>query len=258
MTACSLGMKTIVNNLAVEYEDHGNGPVLLLLHGWQDNLHTFDKLFPILLKSWRVIALDLPGFGKSESPKTAWNLSVYVAFVKEFLKKIDVSPNVIIGHSFGGRIAIKGLSTKILAAHKVVLIASAGIAKTNTARSLLFTYAAKIGKVVTYIPPFFFYRNTLRKRLYDRSGSDYMNAGALKETFLNVVREDLSHDAESITIPVLLLWGSNDTQTPLSDGQKFARMIHGAKLQVFEGAGHFVHREKPKEVAQAIRSFAEQ
>lgn len=250
-------MKIIVNNLAVEYEDHGKGPVMLFLHGWQDNLHTFDALVSMLSESWRTIALDLPGFGKSEFPKSAWGLSEYVEFLKAFLEKVKVSPDVLVGHSFGGRIFIKGLGTKTFSGNKVVLIASAGISKTGTARSVLFRIAAKVGKIITSVPPLSLMRATLRKKLYDQAGSDYMNAGALKETFLKVVREDLSHEAHSIEIPALLVWGSEDAETPLSDGETFARLIKGATLQVLQGAGHFVHQERSQEVAQSVKNFLE-
>ena len=250
-------MRIIVQNLAIEYEDRGTGPVMLFLHGWKDDLHTFDALAPTFVGSWRIILLDLPGFGKSELLPNAWGLTEYVLFVQVFLEKLKVSPAVIVGHSFGGRILIKGLAMNVFEVQKAVLVASAGVAKLKTTRSLFFGAVAKFGKLVTVIPPFYFWRNTLRKKLYSLIGSDYFQAGALKETFLKVVREDLSLDAKKIAIPVLLVWGSLDTETPLSDAQKFARLIQGATLQVYEGTGHFVHREKATEVAQRIKHFVE-
>ncbi|TSC62932.1 MAG: alpha/beta hydrolase fold protein [Parcubacteria group bacterium Gr01-1014_48] len=248
-------MKSIVNNLAVEYEDHGSGSVMLFLHGWKDTLHTFDGLSEVFSRTHRVIALDLPGFGKSELPKSSWGLDEYVEIVWAFSEKLGISVDVIVGHSFGGRIAIKGLSQGQLRAHKVVLIASAGIAQTHTARSLFFSLVAKIGKWSTFIPPLCFWRKTLRKKLYALTGSDYMHAGRLKETFLRVVREDLSEQARKISIPALLLWGAEDTETPVADGKKFAELIHNSNLKIFSDAGHFVHQEKTTEVIAAIKEF---
>lgn len=248
-------MKIIVNNVAIEYEDHGKGPVMLFLHGWQDTLHTFDPLFPAFVDEFRVIVLDLPGFGKSELPRGVWGLDEYVQFVHDFVQKIGVSVDVIVGHSFGGRIAIKGLSSGELSAKKVVLIGSAGIAKTYTMRSTLFAVFAKIGKIITLIPPLSFWRKNLRKKIYAWSGSDYFRSGPLKETFLRVIREDLSEQARGIGIPTLLIWGAGDTETPVSDGEKFASLIKGSKLKLYSGAGHFVHREKTDEVVAAIKEF---
>ncbi|HUD11637.1 MAG TPA: alpha/beta hydrolase, partial [Candidatus Saccharimonadia bacterium] len=191
-------MKVIVNDLAIEYLDQGSGPVMLMLHGWKDSLQTFNPLMPELLKMWRVVRVDLPGFGASEVPKSAWTLLDYVQFVHAFCTKLDIKPEVLVGHSLGGRIVIRGVSSGELRPKKVILIASAGLAKTKTARNRSFSALAKVGKVVTLIPPFVFWRRKLREKLYQSAGSDYLGAGEMKETFLNIIQEDLSMDAKLI------------------------------------------------------------
>ena len=248
-------MKIIVQNLATEYLDEGVGQVLLFLHGWQDNFHTFDSLASLLSPTRRVIRLDLPGFGKSEVPKESWNLDNYVQFVKEFIEKLDIKVYALVGHSFGGRIAIKGEATKNLQAQKIILIGSAGIAKNRTFRNSLLKILAKIGGLITYIPPLIFWRKALRKRMYGFIGSDYLNTGKLKETFLKIISEDLSASARKITTPTLLIWGESDTETPLSDGKQLAGLIADSKLKVISGAGHFVHKEKSQEVAKLVQEF---
>lgn len=242
--------------MAIEYRDEGSGPVVLLLHGWRDSLHTFDLLALLLSPSHRALRLNLPGFGESEAPRTAWHIDDYAGFVAEFIKKLDINVDVLIGHSLGGRIALKGIASKTLDAQKVVLIASAGIAQRNTFRILFFRALAKIGRLVTAIPPFTFFREALRRRLYRGLGSDYLSAGPLKETFLNIINEDLSAHAKAITKPVLLIWGSEDAETPLRDGQRLATLIPGAAFEIIPGAGHFVHQEKPGEVVGLIHKFA--
>ena len=97
-------MKIIVQNLATEYLDEGNGKVVLFLHGWQDNLHTFDSLASLLSPTWRIVRLDLPGFGKSEVPKETGELDNYVQFVKDFINKLDIHVYALVGHSFGGQL----------------------------------------------------------------------------------------------------------------------------------------------------------
>lgn len=248
-------MKVIVKNLALEYDDRGSGPVMLLLHGWQDDLHTFDPIVPLLAPSWRIVRLDLPGFGKSEAPGRAWELDQYVSAVAEFIDKLDLHVEVLVGHSFGGRITIKGLGTGSLHAKKAVLIASAGVAKRNSPRRRFFMLIAKAGKMFTLIPPLRFVREELRKMLYKSTGSDYLKAGPLKDTFLKVVEEDLTSTARTVSVPTLLIWGDADTETPLSEGKLLSNLIRVSSLEVFGGAGHFVHLEKPGEVAQAITHF---
>ena len=251
-------MKAIVENLAVEYRDEGNpnGPVMLFLHGWRNDLHSFDALVPELAASYRIIRLDLPGFGGTETPRMAWELNDYVRFVADFIRKLGISIDVMVGHSLGGRIMIKGLGSKVFSPKKAVLIASAGIAKRKTWRNRILKVIAKIGKAVTVAPPFSLWRNLLRRKLYAYAGSDYDSAEALKETFVKLISEDLRASAKEITVPVLLLWGGHDTETLLSEGVCLSRLIPRTTLQVFPEAGHHVHQEKSREVARAIKEFA--
>ncbi len=248
-------MKIIVRNLAIEYQDEGAGPVMLFLHGWQDDLHTFDLLVPFLSPARRIIRLDLPGFGQSEKPKESWDLDKYARFVSDFAKKLDISIDMLAGHSFGGRIAIKSEVAGYLHPRKIILMASAGVAKRRTSRNAIFQFFAKIGKIATSVPPLIFWREKLHRRMYRLIGSDYASAGALKETFLKIISEDLSESARKITVPTLLIWGARDTETPLSEGEYLSRLIRDSRLRVIGDAGHFVHRERPKDVARLIREF---
>ena len=248
-------MQVIVQNLATEYQDGGSGTIVLFLHGWQDSLHTFDTLVPLLSSSCRIIRLDLPGFGKTETPKESWGLWGYVRFVGEFIKKLNIEVDTIVGHSFGGRVILKGESAGVFKADKIVLIGSAGIAKRNTARNFVLNIIAKIGKALTSMPPLSLWKRQIRRRFYKRIGSDYASAGALQETFLKTISEDLRENAKKITTPALLIWGANDTETPLSVGKRLSELIPNSKLHALEEAGHFVHQEKPREVANLITKF---
>ncbi len=248
-------MKIIVQNLATEYQDNGAGKIILFLHGWRDDLRTFDSLVPVLSSTYRCVRLDLPGFGQTELPREAWDVGRYVQFVKSFIQKLNIEVDILVGHSFGGRIAIKGTATKSLQPHKIILIGSAGIAKSRTVHNSILKVAAKIGGLITYVPPLLFWRRELRKKMYGYIGSDYGNAGALRETFLKIISEDLSENAKQITVPTLLIWGADDTETPLSDGEQLSRLIPGSRLKVVHGAGHFVHRERSEEVIKLVQEF---
>lgn len=248
-------MKIIVNNLAIEYEDQGKGKVILFLHGWGDTLHTIDALIPELIKDYRVVRLDLPYFGKSESPKNDWNLDNYLELVEAFIEKLDLKVYAIAGHSFGGRISIKGTALGKFNEEKMILIGSAGLAQRKTFRNSALKLLTKIGGFVTYIPPLFFWREKIRKRIYEILGSDYYNAGPMKETFINVINEELSASVKKITIPTLLIWGEEDTETPLSEGKEINRLIKNSKLEVISAAGHMVHQQKADQVAKLINEF---
>ncbi len=247
----------IVDGLNVRYAERGSGPVVLLLHGWGTNLMTFDTCVAVWNgQEKHFIMLDMPGFGGSEIPPVAWDVSAYAVFVENFLVKLGVRKlQAVIGHSFGGRVAIKGIAKGNFKPERLVLIASAGAAS-QSSRAIPFLIAAKAGKVLTGIPPFSFFREQLRKKLYTASGSsDYLRAGPMKETFLNVIRENLTEDARTIDIPALLIWGEDDTETPLKEARILHDAIKTSTLDIFPHAGHFVHQEKSKEVAQKIADF---
>lgn len=248
-------MKTIVNNLAVEYTDEGRGPILLLLHGWKQDLHTFDALAGAFLPVHRVIRVDFPGFGGTEPPKEPWGVNEYGRFVQALCQKLGLAPDVLIGHSFGGRIALKSVAKRYLAPKKLILIGSAGFSNYKSLRNRLFQLAAKAGKAALLVFPASF-REKSRRRLYRSAGStDYLDAGVLKETFVKVTREDLGPHAANVEVPTLLIWGGADAETPLSYGIRLRDLIRSSRLEVIEGAGHFVYIEKPKEVAALIKAF---
>lgn len=249
-------MKIIVQDIATEYRDEGDGPVVLFLHGWQDDLRTFDALAALLAPDYRLIRLDLPGFGASEMPKTAWGIAEYAGFATDFMEKLAIYPDVLVGHSFGGRIIMKGMAEKRLAARRIVLIASAGVAPQKRYYRMIMAIAAKAAKIVAHIPPLHLWKEKLRRKAYRALGSDYADAGRLSQTFVKVVSEDLSGSARDVTVPTLLIWGSRDAITPLSEGEYLASLIPGSVLKVVDGAGHFVHRERAEEIAGLIRKFA--
>jgi pimeloyl-ACP methyl ester carboxylesterase len=229
-------MRCIVDGLAVEYKDIGTGKTVVMLHGWKDDLHTFDNIATSLSSSCRIVRIDMPGFGGSEAPLSDWVLDDYVGFVKDFLEKLNIRPDILVGHSFGGRITIKGIAKKILSAKKIVLISSAGVARRKTFKNSALAILAKIGRIATAIPPVSFWKQEIRRKLYEAIGSDYFCAGALRGTFL-------------------IIWGSADYTTPIEDGRRLNQLISGSRLQVIEGAGHFVHKERPNEVSAIMREF---
>jgi len=248
-------MKTILDGLAVEYEDSGQGPAILFLHGWKTDLHTFDSLALLIAQGRRVLKLDLPGFGGTETPSTPWNVGDYASFVANFLKKVGAIDYSIIGHSFGCRIAIKGVATGKLSPRRLVLIGAAGIAHSRSARNRLFTIVTKIGKTALSVIPAPGLKAVLRKRVYEKARSDYLTAGALRETYVKIVGEDLSKAATLIDVPTLLIYGSEDDQTPIREAKAYERLIKGSRLMSLEGRGHFVHQEEPEKVAQLINDF---
>jgi len=247
-------MQLIVNSLLTHYERSGSGKVVLLLHGWGDNLNGLRPAQLELSRQYDVINLDLPGFGQTESPKAAWGLDEYAQFVSAFLAKLDTSPHAILAHSNGGAIAVRGLGKNYLTSDKLVLIASAGIRSEYQGKKKALRLLAKTGKLLT-LPLPKQSREKLRRRAYKTIGSDLFVAEHLQASFKRVVTDDVQADAANIHLPTLLLYGDADEQTPLRFGEKLHELMDHSKLSVIPGGDHFMLQKHPDEVMQQVKQF---
>lgn len=250
-------MKVIVDNQLVEYKDEGSGQVVLLLHGWETNLGTFNDLAGHLVKRFRVIRFDFPGFGQSPKPASDWSISDYAKLTAGLLQKLKISEvYAIIAHSFGGRVAIKGSSLGCLQSKKLVFIGVAGVKPHQSLKKISFKIVAKTGKLVTFLPVIKKLQPKLRKRLYVSAGStDYLMAGEMKKIFLNTINEDLLPEVSKITQPTLMIWGQNDTETPLNDAKLILNSLSNGRLVVVPDVGHFVYIDAYDKVIKELDGF---
>ncbi len=248
-------MQIIVDGLLVRYEISGKGKLVLLLHGWGDDSHTFAKLRSVLDGEYQTLVLDLPGFGGSQAPTSVWDLDDYAVILQKILEKLDLTElYAVIGHSNGGAIAIRAVVLNVLAPQRLILLASAGIRDRLTTHRLLFKSAAKIGKVTTAWMPEN-QKKSLRKKLYGAAGSDMLLVPTLEGTFKKIVNHDVQSDAAKITIPTLLIFAQNDTAVPLVNGKKLNQLIHGSRLEILSDSGHFVHLDQPEKVESLVVEF---
>ncbi len=248
-------MQVVIDSLLTNYQRQGKGKLVLLIHGWADSLNTFSGLQTELAKSYEVISVDLPGFGASQIPPFAWRLDDYARFLHSFINKVaDGDVFAIVGHSNGGALALRAIATGELKPKKLVLLDSAGIRPKKTLKLTALKVVAKTGKAATvWLPEA--KRQNLRKKLYGVAGSDMLAAPHMQETFKATVRQDIGEDASKLQLPTLLIYGSDDKATPVSYGQKLARLIQGSKLDILTGAGHFVHHDQLAAVQTKIEEF---
>ncbi len=245
----------VVNGLVTTYYQEGQGPPLLLIHGWADQAKTFSVLAGKLSSHYQIIAPDMPGFGETALPAKAWGLEDYGQFLKGFLEKLEVEkPHAIIAHSNGGSVAIRALANSRIIADKLVLLASAGIRDRQKARRLGFKIIAKTGKAATLILPAEA-KQRLRKKLYGAAGSDMLVAPHIEETFKKTVRQDVQNDARALHLPTLLIYGGKDQATPPAYGEVYKKLIENSRLEVIEGSDHFVHHKYAEKVAGLISEF---
>lgn len=249
-------MQVIVDGLLTNYSEIGKGKrVILCLHGWADTGVTFEGLGKDLIKhgDFRLIMIDLPGFGGTQNPPAAWGLDDYVGFIESFLKKIKTDPHAIIAHSNGGAIAVTGLASNHFKAEKLVLLASAGIRNPSLKKLLLKAFAKPAGLALKAFPKTV--RLRVRKKLYGTIGSDYLVVMHMQDTFKRVVSTDVSEAASTLELPVCLIYGERDDATPPELGRKLAGVISGAEFYEIPLAGHFVHHEQVYKVSNIIKDF---
>jgi pimeloyl-ACP methyl ester carboxylesterase len=243
-----------IAGLRARYLVRGSGPPVLVLHGWGASIEAVLPVITGLENAATVYTLDLPGFGESALPPEPWGVEDYQAFVAAFMDALDVERAALVGHSNGGRIAIRMASTEPQRVSKLVLVDSAGIRPKRTLRWYRRVAIAKLGKHAAR----FLGRpgERLRDLLVARAGStDYLQAGAMRRTLVRLVNSDLREHLPRIEAPTLLIWGSEDADTSLSAAREMESLIPDAGLVVFEGAGHFSYLDQPARFAAVVRHF---
>lgn len=233
----------------------GEGSPLILMHGWGCNHSTVRSIAATAAQTHTVYNIDFPGFGNSEEPPEVWGVENYTRLVEELIRKEKLINPVLIGHSFGGRVAILLASRN--AVDKVVLVDAAGIKPKRSLKYYLKVYSFKAGKK--------FWQLMLGKEKAQekidrirakRGSSDYADASPMMRAILSkVVNEDLTDKLYLIKCPTLLIWGENDTATPLSDAKLMNKLIPDAGLVSFPRSGHYSFLDNPGQFRAVLSSF---
>jgi len=244
----------IVNNLLVNYyylEPKNPKKTLLFLHGWgTDSTSWFGLIDKLKNEQYQLYFLDLPGFGRSQVPSNTFNLDDYVKIVDQFIHKLGLNNANLIGHSFGGRIAIKLTAGGAKFIDKIILVDAAGINSPNSIKKIALLLAKMIKPFFT--PDFM---QPLRKKLYFLIGSEYLDHFELSKIFSRVVSENLTPLLPRIKNQTLIVWGSRDTTTPIYYAELMKKLIKRSKLVIFEGAGHFPFIDDPGRFATEFIKF---
>jgi pimeloyl-ACP methyl ester carboxylesterase len=242
-----------VGGVRIRYRTVGSGKPLLLLHGWGTSLDTFSGMTDDLAKQFSVTAFDFPGHGGSGMPPAAWAVDDFVELTLGVMAALGVSRTSVLGHSFGGRVAIKLAAAHPEVVDRLVLVDSAGVPPPQTLTRRVKRLASRFANASGRLgrPG-----QAVRRAIVERIAStDYLNAGPLRGTFLAVIREDLRPVLPGIKAPTLLIWGESDGDTTLADARAMEKLIPGSRLLVLKNAGHFSYLDQYGRFRLAIIPF---
>ncbi|NLY84958.1 MAG: alpha/beta hydrolase [Tissierellia bacterium] len=248
-----------IEGLNINYIVEGSGKDVLILHGWGANINTILPIVNILKDKFRVHALDLPGFGQSSQPKEPIDSFQYAEVVKKYMENMGINKVTLIGHSFGGKLSIILGSKFPELIEKIVLINSAGLRPKRGPKYYIKVYSFKTLRFL-YKKLFFWLKDEEGlEKFYKKFGStDYREAsGVMRKILVTVVNENLFPLLSKIKAPTLLIWGDEDTATPLYMAKIMEKEIEDSGLVVFEGAGHYSYLDDYQRFAIIIRNFLE-
>lgn len=254
-------MKMIVDGLDVHYEQRGQGPLVLMLHGWGSNLNLFSSIAEAISSKYEVISLDFPGFGQSPEPGQPWGMDQFVDFTAKFIAGFGAEQVIVLGHSHGGRVGIRlatdpGLPFTV---SKLILVDSAGIIPKRGLAYHFRVRTYKAGKaLLNWAPLAKLFPDALASFQQRMGSSDYAAASpTMRASLVKVVNTDLQPILGQISAETLLIWGELDTETPLADGQLMEQAIPGSGLVVLPGAGHYSFLDQAWQFRKVIESFLE-
>ncbi len=253
-------MNIEIDGYNINYKITGSGDkTVVVLQGWGTGLETYDIVAECIKEDYRVVQFDLPGFGRSDEPRQAWNVDSFADFFCDFMKVLNIESTILVGHSYGGRVIIKLAARKSLpfVIEKIILIDSAGIVPKRSFGKRLKIRKYKILKKIFNLKVIYALFPEVIDDWRSRQGStDYRNATpVMRQCMVMAVNEDLTKLLPEVWQETLLIWGDKDTATPIGDARIMEEKMPNAGLAILEGTGHFSFLEKPQVFKNIMRSY---
>ncbi|HVB54693.1 MAG TPA: alpha/beta hydrolase [Candidatus Acidoferrales bacterium] len=237
----------------------GSDPPVLLLHGWGANAASFTGLLRRAKTPRRLVALDLPGFGESPLGVTDWTRAGYAALVQELIRERGWERVALLGHSYGGGVALRLAGEPPAPVDRLLLCAPSGLLLPNSGgpSGRVRTFHALRRSAETVLPARLAAPTVewLRQRM---GSADYRSAGPLRPILVRAVQEDLTEAAQRVQVPTLIIWGGRDLERPLEPyGRQLRQLISSSELVEFPTSGHFPFVDEPARFAAVFDSFVD-
>jgi pimeloyl-ACP methyl ester carboxylesterase len=246
----------LIDDLSINYKIEGEGKPILILHGWGGSSDSWIKIIEGLKKDFLLICPDLPGFGKSSFPKFPWELDNYVFLVKKFIEALNLKKIILIGHSFGGKIAIKFVSLFPEYVELLILCAPSGMRKKSGFKQKVLLFFSFFGNLLFKIKFFSSFKGRAQDFFYSLINSDYRKTkGTMRETFKKIVSVEVLDELPKILPKTYIIWGEKDKILPIEQANFFAKNIKNAILLTLPNFSHSPHLEKPKEFVEILKKI---
>ncbi len=204
---------------------------IVFLHGWGGNRESLRGIATLFQHTHRVHLLDLPGFGEAPPPPESWGTVEYADLVQQYLLEQVRGTVVLVGHSFGGRVSVRLASRRLTQIRDLVLLGVPGLPQPALSKVRLRRWGIRaLRKGLIALKPLVG-EGGVRWHTARFGSKDYQAAGALRSILVQTVNEDLTESAKRIACPALLVWGTDDTDTPPWLAARYASLI-GAKATV--------------------------
>ncbi len=262
---------TEVDGLRIHYQEKGSGIPIVLIHGFSSSTHTWRDVFLPLSENYRVISLDLKGFGFSEKPTGDYSRRAQAEIVFKFLDQLNIKTAVLAGNSMGGEVALNVALKHPERVTGLILIDSAGVrVKSGTSLAPWYLQTPLLGSALTAVSltSDSIVREGLKKSFYDDSRvtdqlvEAYYQPLRTRDGQAAVIRArnqftlyPIENELRNIKAPTLLLWGKEDEVIPVEAGRKMKSLIKSSELVEFEHCGHVPQEELPLKVVSEIEEF---
>lgn len=236
-----------IDDININYLRYGKGSItMVLLHGWGQNIKMMMPIGNAFKSMFDIVIIDLPGFGDSDEPKEVLSISSYADIVNKVINSLGVSSVILVGHSFGGRVAISYASRYKV--RKLILLSSP-FEKRIKKKSL----KQKLLMILKKVPLL----NKLEPWAKNHLGSsDYKNASfMMKKILVNTVNTDLTLEASKILVPTLIIQGDLDTAVSLEEASRLNDIIKDSGLVVYNNKGHYAYLEDLNKTISVLDKF---
>jgi pimeloyl-ACP methyl ester carboxylesterase len=243
----------------IRYYDVGSGSPLILVHGIGGDADDWAFCLDPLAATHRVIALDLPGFGRSSKPHIQYTIAGWVEMLDRFLQALNIERAALVGHSLGGWIAASYTLQLSQRVTKLILLDAAGVwgNMTGLPVDLHVSTLAHMREIFQFL---FYDKRLASDSLIELAYSQHLERddGYTIHSILQNTRdgrERLDDRISALSVPTLILWGENDEMIPLALGRRIHELVPGSTLAVIPQCGHLPNLEKPAELVGHVLKF---